>query len=295
MHKLIDQHLIEHLDPISLKGLDSVKLLNRVDRKYVIPLGSLSQILQQLTDNQYSILEIDGHRAFSYQTTYFDTTDYRFYRDHHNHLTSRIKVRTRSYKENNLHFFEIKMKSNLRTNKLRERLKEPGNVLTGLQSDQIISIYPKPLGSALIPALINTFTRITLVNKEKTERCTIDVNIGFRNPEIPDTEISLPDIAVIEVKQSKTSVLKGIVASLRKMRVFPSSISKYILGLILTHPEIKHNSFKPLLHKIEKIAAQQKSFYKNLNNKNNEKVNLITPRVYPVFNDARICAEQQHG
>lgn len=260
MQELIDQHLIANLDPISLKGLDSVKLLNRVDRKYVIPLASLPQILRLLIKNQYSILEIDGHRAFSYQTTYFDTTDYRFYKDHHNHLSSRIKVRTRTYKENNLHFFEIKMKSNLRTNKLRERLDAPGAELSNLQSNQITSIYPKPLESELIPALINAFTRITLVNKAKTERCTIDVNIAFRNPEFPEKEISLNDIVIIEVKQSKTSVLKGIVASLRTMRVFPSSISKYILGLILIHPEIKYNSFKPLLSRINKIQSQQVSF-----------------------------------
>ncbi|MBS1927266.1 MAG: polyphosphate polymerase domain-containing protein [Bacteroidetes bacterium] len=254
--ELINQGLLGDLEPISLKGLDSVKLLNRVDRKYIVSVSDLTQVFQLLIENQYSVLEIDGHRAFSYQTIYFDTTDYRFYRDHHNRLSSRIKVRTRTYKENNLHFFEIKMKSNVRTNKLREGLSQPGNILSSTQRNKITSIYQKKIESALNPALINNFTRITLVNKHKTERCTIDVNVAFRNPESPENEISLPGIAIIEVKQSKTSLLNGIVVSLRAMRVSPSSISKYVLGLILIHPEIKYNSFKPLLQKINKIQKQ---------------------------------------
>ena len=260
MQKEIVHKQLSNLKPISLKGLDSVKLLNRVDRKYIIPVSSLPAIIRLLNNNQYSILEIDGHRAFSYLTTYFDTTDYQFYKDHHNRLSDRMKVRTRTYKENNLHFFFIFMKSNVRTNKLREGLSEPGADLSGIQSKKIRALYPKELESALIPTLNNSFTRITLVNKSKTERCTIDVNISFRDPDAPEKEITINDIAIIEVKQSKTSVLSGIVASLRAMRVYPSGISKYVLGLILTHPEIKHNAFKPLLHKINKIKTQQLSF-----------------------------------
>lgn len=255
MLKLIDHKLLHSLEPISLKGLDNVKLLNRVDRKYIIPISSLPAVIRLLYNNQYSILEIDGCRAFSYLTTYFDTTDYRFFKDHHNRLSSRIKVRTRTYKENNLHFFEIKMKTNVRTNKLREGLPESSSELSGIQSNKIRALYPKELMSTLIPALINSFTRITLVNRSKTERCTIDVDVTFRDPEAMHNEIKLNNIAIIEVKQSKASLLNGIVAALRTMRVYPSSISKYVVGLILTHPEIKHNSFKPLLHKIERIKA----------------------------------------
>lgn len=257
MQKATVQNHLRTLQPISLKGLDRVKLLNRVDRKYIIPIHRLPIILDLLNRSRYSILEIDGHRAFSYLTTYFDTTDYRFYRDHHNRLSSRIKVRTRTYKENNLHFFEIKMKSNLRTNKVRESLRGAIPDLSYNQSEKIKELYPKELGSALIPSLHNSFTRITLVNEAKTERCTIDLNVSFKNPEEPEQEISINDIAIIEVKQSKTSVVNGIVAALRNMQVHPSGISKYVLGLILTHPEIKHNAFKPLLHKIDKIKKQQ--------------------------------------
>ena len=86
------------------------------------------------------------------------------------------------------------------------------------------------------------------------------MNLTFTNPASLHEEICVNDIAIIEVKQSKTSVLNGIIAALRTMRIPPSSISKYVLGLILTRPEIKHNAFKPLLHKINKIKAQQLQF-----------------------------------
>jgi hypothetical protein len=255
MQKIPVQNLLLNLEPISLSALDSVKLLNRVDRKYIIPVAGLPGIIHLLNKNQYSILEINGCRAFSYLTTYFDTSDYRFYKDHHNRLPSRIKVRTRTYKESGLHFFEVKMKSNLRTDKYREKLNKESSDLTDLQSEKIRTLYPKDLERALIPALLNSYTRITLVNKTKTERCTIDVNLAFKDPESPEKEIGVNDIAIIEVKQSKTSVLHGIIASLRAMRVYPSSVSKYVYGLILTHPEIKHNSFKPLINKINRISA----------------------------------------
>lgn len=153
MEQINFKMLLERLNPISLKELDSVKLLNRVDRKYIIPVDTLPHVIQLLVKNQYSILEIDGHKSFRYLTTYFDTTDYRFYKDHHNHLTSRIKVRTRTYKENNLHFFEIKMKSNARTNKLRERLSEQTGDLTEIQKEKIISIYPKKTRKRTFPGI----------------------------------------------------------------------------------------------------------------------------------------------
>lgn len=260
MQKEFVQSQLRSLSPISLSGLDNVKLLNRVDRKYIIPIGMLPEIIQLLKKNQYSVLEIDGCRAFSYLTTYFDNSDYVFFHDHHNHLSNRIKARTRSYLESDLHFFEVKVKTNIRTNKYREVLQTVSTGLSEEQRKKIRQLYPKELAGSLDTTLINTFNRITLVNKDKTERCTIDVNLSFKNPEAPDKEIPVNDIAIIEVKQSKSSILNGIIASLRTMHINPSSISKYVLGLILTRPDVKHNSFKPLLHKISKIKTQQLSF-----------------------------------
>ena len=280
MKKIIVDKLLNELAPISLPGLDKVKLLNRIDRKYIIPVSNLQGIIEVLKKNEYSVLEIEGKRSFSYLTTYYDSPDFQFYQDHHNQLTSRIKARTRSYLESNLHFFEIKMKNNIRTKKVREKLTGPGSVLTISQSDKIKELYSKELDGPLQTTLVNRYNRVTLVNKAQTERCTIDVNLTYTAPENPGKEISVNEIAIIEIKQSKTSLLNGIIASLRNMQVYPSSISKYVLGLILTHPEIKHNTFKPLLQLINKIKTQQQTIHQNLNFKHYEKVSIPAARVY---------------
>lgn len=251
------QSQLSILTPISLSGLDKVKLLDRVDRKYIIPANRLPEIVQVLKANRYSVLEIDGCRAFSYSTSYFDSPGYTFFYDHHHGLCNRIKARTRSYIESNLHFFEVKVKTNVRTNKYREVLKTQGEGLSDNQRLKIRQLYPKSLPGPLNTTLINTYNRITLVNEDKTERCTIDINLSFKNPDAPDKEIGVKEIAIIEVKQSKSSVLGGIIGALRTMHIMPCSISKYVLGLILTRPGVKHNFFKPLLHKIDKIKSKQ--------------------------------------
>lgn len=252
--------LVDALTPISLDDMDGVKLQDRIDSKYVIPVKSLPLIFKHL-QNRYSVLDIDGRRAFNYVTTYFDTTDFQFYRDHHNRLPGRIKVRSRTYTESNLHFFEIKTKTNLRTKKYREKLAQIHTALSDKQCEKVNSFYrkvrpfrSKDVSSTLAPALVNTYTRITLVNNARTERCTIDLNLAFRNPSGSDEVIRMHDFAIIELKQSKASLTNGIAASLRELHIPPSSISKYVVGLIRIHPEIKHNYFKPLLHKLENIS-----------------------------------------
>ncbi|MCZ2459099.1 MAG: polyphosphate polymerase domain-containing protein [Chitinophagales bacterium] len=248
-------NMLDGLDPISLEEMDNVKLLNRVDTKYIIPVRSLHRLFDLLKNNYY-ILEIEGRRSFSYETTYFDTPDFRFYKDHHNNVSCRIKVRNRSYIESNLHFFEIKMKENFRTNKYREKLNSKNFELSEKYLEKIRSFYARDPLKSLTSTLMNTYTRITLVNKMKTERCTIDINLVFQDPENPVNTVPVSNIAIIELKQSDFTASDGIASSLRDRHVYPSSISKYALGLIRIHPELKHNFFKPLLLKLDKIQQQ---------------------------------------
>ena len=91
---------------ITLEEMDSVKLLNRIDRKYVLHISRLASVLQNVLGD-YRVLDINGTRVFSYNTLYFDTPDFQFYKDHRNGLNNRIKVRCRQYIDNNLSFFEI--------------------------------------------------------------------------------------------------------------------------------------------------------------------------------------------
>ena len=99
------------------------------------------------------------------------------------------------------------------------------------------------------------FDRITLVNKEKTERLTIDVNLNFENRQT-GIIYGFPDIMIIELKQdsSSASMMKSI---LMDLRIKPQRISKYCLGTVLTNPAAKYNWFKKKLMYINKIRQQQ--------------------------------------
>src|SRR5699024_4525162 len=112
------------------------------------------------------------------------------------------------------------------TKKFREKLNHPIYGLSNNQLKKVKEISPNELEGLLKPSLTNTYTRITLANKAKTERCTIDINLSYNRINSPNKEVVIDDIAIIEVKQSRASLLGGIISSLRKMQIYPTSFSK---------------------------------------------------------------------
>jgi hypothetical protein len=240
---------IDSLNVVGLKDLDSVSLLNRVDSKYVVTLSQLDFIFQCLQSN-YSILEIDGIRVFSYENNYFDTPNLLFYKDHHNGYANRLKVRSRKYVEANLSFFEIKKKENIdRTNKYREKTPEILTSLNDVRKQKIQDFTRKEIDEINL-ILKNNFKRITLVNKGYSERVTIDTNLTFIDE---NQEINFGEIAIIEVKQSKSSQKSELTSFLKKHNIREQSISKYIYGILLLMPTIKKNKFIPIIKKINKL------------------------------------------
>ena len=63
---------LNELDPISLKEMDKVALMNRTDTKFIFSVSTLIDVLSKLKKHYYS-LEINGIRAANYKTLYFDT------------------------------------------------------------------------------------------------------------------------------------------------------------------------------------------------------------------------------
>ncbi len=240
---------IATLNSIGLHELDSVSLLNRVDSKYVLTFLQLDEVFQCLQAN-YSVLEIAGLRVFSYENNYFDTSNFLFYNDHHNGYVNRIKVRSRRYVDTNLCFFEIKKKVKIdRTYKYREQIPE---ILTYLNDDrkQLIQDYTRKKITDLNLILKNNFNRITLVDKNFTERITIDTNLTYTEN---DKELHFGNFAIIEVKQSKRNNNSAISAYLKEKHIREINISKYICGVLLMKPNIKKNQFLPLIKVINNI------------------------------------------
>jgi hypothetical protein len=99
--------------------------------------------------------------------------------------------------------------------------------------------------------LSTSFERITIVNKGKTERITIDFNVRFHNFENGNDEGIAP-LVVMELKRDGRceSIFQK---ALFELRVKPLSISKYCIGRALTDKTLKQNRFKKKIIKLEKL------------------------------------------
>jgi hypothetical protein len=58
-----------------LSEKDSVKLMDKVDVKYLIPLALLPKILSE-TQQNYKLLEVKSKRLCLYKTLYYDSEDF---------------------------------------------------------------------------------------------------------------------------------------------------------------------------------------------------------------------------
>ena len=240
--------LISKFDPISLEEMDGIRLMNRTDTKFVTCLDKLTALLQ-MAGTEYWVQEINGKRNMNYATVYYDSSDYVFYNAHHNGHAGRQKVRVRSYVDSQLSFLEVKTKDNHgKTNKSRISaidLPTP-EALDFLRRN--VRIDPQLLERKIE----NRFHRITLVNRAKTERLTIDTCLEFSNLST-GMQCSLPQIAIIELKRDGLKP-SPILAMLRELRIRQSGFSKYCIGEALTNPSLRLNRMKPRLQRLMKIS-----------------------------------------
>jgi len=244
-------------DPIQLEEMDQVKLMNRTDTKYWFHIDRLNNLLQEIKTD-YFILEINGESELPYNTTYFDTENNRMFSDHHNGKLNRYKVRRRAYVSSGISFLEVKFKSN-KGRTIKKRIpSEFGNTLfTKLECDFINHHIPFNT-SELRPSLINNFSRLTLVNKNFKERCTIDLNLQF---EIGDKMIALENLVIVEIKSEGKSEHSPLARALREKRIKCSGFSKYAVGRTLTDAHLKRNAFKEKIRSIEKTAHSNNNLY----------------------------------
>ena len=245
---------MQSMKPITLDEMSGVKLMNRIDTKYVVTETQLCDILMRIRDAYYA-QEVEGHRLSPYSTVYYDTPDLTMYLIHHDRHLVRDKVRVRTYVDSNMTFCEVKHKNNKgRTKKKRIMVEEPiPNILDNPEAVAFLAErQPYPVDT-LSPHLITIFDRFTLVNYDKTERLTIDCNLRFENLR-SGKMASMAPLAVMELKQDGRvhSHLKDV---LFDMRIRPFKVSKYCIGTCLTRPEVKQNRFKKKLRRLEKLKA----------------------------------------
>lgn len=241
---------IEAFAPISLEQMSSVKLMNRTDTKFVTTTERLQQLLTMALKDYY-IQEIDGQRNLEYDTTYFDTRDFDMYSEHQHGHANRQKIRFRTYCISGLKFMEVKTKNNHgRTKKKRMEVSDM-DVHEAVKRN-FLSQYLNYSVDTLQPVLNNHFSRITLVNKAKTERLTIDSRLSFRNL-VNGTQKDMGNLVIIELKRDGR-VSSPIIEMLRQLHIHPHGFSKYCMGSALTNPQLPCNRFKRKLIEIDKIV-----------------------------------------
>ncbi|MFM7216395.1 MAG: polyphosphate polymerase domain-containing protein [Bacteroidota bacterium] len=241
--------LLDKFDPITLQQMDGVKLLDRVDTKFMFHDSHLSFLLERMMPHYY-LLEIAGQRYSRYETLYFDTKQFDLYLQHHNGRLNRFKFRARRYVDSDLHFFEVKYKSN-KGRTVKERIKRPLTVerLEEKSAELVRSASPVDPDS-LMPRIWVDYVRFTFVSKHGQERLTIDTSLGFREA---GRAVAYPGLVIAEVKQGSSAERSPFLSLMRERRIQENSISKYCLGVITLHPEVKRNRFKPTLHYIQKL------------------------------------------
>ena len=244
----IDSYL-NSFQKISLDEAMSVSLMSRVDKKFVFSIKQISKLLIDLMDF-YNILEINKSKIQKYNSLYYDTVDRFFFFQHHNNRVNRHKVRFREYVGSGLSFLEVKCKNNKKKT-IKNRIQVDTISSDGLSEEQkqyIDTILGKKL--ILVPQQYVSFDRVTLINKLKTERLTIDLNLEFSN-NIKSGRMT--DIVIAEIKKDRSSYSSQFTKVAKSHAIYPFRISKYCMSTIKLNPGIKHNRFKEKLLLINKI------------------------------------------
>ena len=186
--QLNDLAVWRRMPTLDLDRIAAVRLMNRVDTKYLVDERRCMELLELAAD-QYYVQIIDDCRACRYATLYYDTPQWDMYHLHHNRRLTRQKIRTRTYVETGVTYLEVKSKSNKgRTHKRRMALDRSlfAAAATDTAAADFLRREARYAPEALSPSLATRFVRVTLVNHAMTERLTIDFDLHFDNVRAAD-------------------------------------------------------------------------------------------------------------
>jgi len=233
---------LERVPAVDLAELEATAgLLNRRDRKYVVPLPVAAQFVGRLAAS-CRVLEIDGRRRFHYESVYFDTPQGASYLAAARRRTRRYKVRTRSYLDSGRCLLEVKVRDPRgRTVKLRHE--HPFEIRSGLDPGSRAFAAACPLigdeSAALEPALATRYTRATLLVGPDRARVTIDTDVEAFAPD--GRAVTLAGMAIVETKSGgPPSAADRLLWSLGHR---PARISKYCTSLAVLNPELPSNAW----------------------------------------------------
>ncbi|WP_209373732.1 polyphosphate polymerase domain-containing protein [Brevibacterium renqingii] len=261
---------LQRLAPISLDEINAqARLMTRVDRKYFLPRGLFIDLLAATRDD-FRVLEIGGKHRFEYRTTYFDTPDFRFYRDHVQERRHRFKVRTRTYVDTGTCHLEVKSKG-YRGQTVKERIAHPlespltltpgdrefiDSVLDGAPAQAGRSSADR-IGSAgrsastghsasararlraadLEPVVETVYDRITLCHADQRLTCDLDIRAVHGD----EQHVGPSDVLVETKSPGGGGIWDGL---LKQVGVRPHKVSKYCVSAALLYPQLPSNPWE---------------------------------------------------
>ena len=219
--------------------------------KYILNVQSLDRVLES-AGYEYLLMKQTEEMLSQIGLIYYDTEDLRFFRDHMHGKQERCKIRTRIMLGPNRQILEI-WKRNNKGKMMKYKLPMVGE--TTETADDPASLFRMHAG--LVPeelraTVVLFFNRMVLVSPDFTEKITIDRNLTY----IPVTNgpppIQLSGLALVEIRKpfSEFTFFENALKSVYVKRL---AVSKYCLGIVMTHPGVKTNSYKPVLLNIDKI------------------------------------------
>ena len=246
-------NILKAFTPISLEQMQEIRLMDRLDFKYVAPISILPALLEKISSS-FLVQTNNDIRISTYGTQYFDTPKLDYFVMHQNGKLNRQKIRIRSYADSNLAFLEVKNKNNkgrTKKNRIEINTSHVKSIADFNGEQEFLNKLSLFSINSLLPVLENSFKRITLVNNKKTERVTIDFKMSFLNYTTNNREM-LNNIVALELKQDgrQHSDFRSVLEQLRIQQV---SFSKYCVGIVMTDPSVKNNLFKSKILQINKL------------------------------------------
>ena len=233
---------VSELPAISLADLnEAASLQMRVDRKYVVNEKQLLAMIGAIA-TRLAALEIDGQRAFAYESVYFDTPAFESYLSAAHRRRARFKVRTRSYLDGGFTMLEVKTRGarNVTVKNRQEYGFENRAIVVPESHPFVDSVTGRVgLGAQLSPVLTTEYERTTLVDLDDIARLTVDANL--RCTDWKSDQVQLGASYVVETKTSGPPSTADRWLWSRGIR--PTKISKFGTGLAALNPGLPSNKW----------------------------------------------------
>jgi len=250
------ESILKEFNCVSLKDLEKANLMNRIDTKFIMPVGQLNDLVEVMIGH-YNVLEINGGTILDYNTTYFDTGDLLFFNQHVTGRAERDKVRIRYYVSTGTTFLEVKRRTR-KNRTIKWRIEQPVSDLTfDEKAVAFLNSYIPDVATILRPMLRNDFCRVTFSGIAIPERVTIDTCLSFAGMETE--RYNIPFLAIVELKSEGIASRSTFGSLIRKLSVHSTGFSKYCFGNALLFDIPRKNMLKSKLLVLNKLENDYKS------------------------------------